>query len=486
MNSNTLILRRTRSSKLVGLVLLALGLLLLLLSAQGAQAGDQPAEADGLGSIAGTVTDENGVPLAGVIITGYLQQSADGLGTLRVVTTTASGAYKLNLLRTGVYRLRFQAPSSAYAVTYYNQRPALGLAEEIPVAGNAITGIDVRLTLGARITGRVMFPEEIVPDEGTITLLAGQGDRWDFVQSTLLVTPTARYTFSQVLSGTYRVCATGGLHPTPHTRDWFSGCYGGPNTNDAETIMVGAGETKSGVDFVLGEGQFESEITGTITAENSLLAGIRVNLYSYFYPAPVLPPPFVYTTTNSLGRYRIGGLSAGTYYVVFTDPSERFATEYYDDQSPFQTNQVQSIQVNGIVSNVNAELGRAGQISGQVRLLNGQPVPFVQVRLLIKEEDFYYRPVNHIYSTDQDGHFVIKDLWPGVYLINFTAGQSFSEFYGPPPGYDSSMATELVITSGRVISGLKHILGPDETVHFPLIAQRPVTETATPATPGVR
>ena len=124
-----------------------LGLALAPLSAQ-ATALYNPDEATN--GIHGVVRNEAGNPLADIQVTVYQQQSMLGWMEVRAARTNSSGEYATGALDTGLYRLRFIDTTYVYAYEFYNNQFTLSAAEDIPVAGDPVTGKDVVLTVGGQ------------------------------------------------------------------------------------------------------------------------------------------------------------------------------------------------------------------------------------------------------------------------------------------------------------------------------------------------
>ena len=103
--------------------------------------------------ISGVVRDEaTGLPLSGVPVTLYRHSDASGywpLGWPRP-QTDASGYYDAGWLPRGSYKVGFSMADSsgysAYVPEYFNNKPTLELADEIPIAaGHRRTGVDAAL-----------------------------------------------------------------------------------------------------------------------------------------------------------------------------------------------------------------------------------------------------------------------------------------------------------------------------------------------------
>ena len=126
-------------------VVIAAGLLAALLfllgSAPPTLAQMAPANPDAPGSIAGTITDEVGAPVAGAEVQLY-RQDINGWLLARVVRSDATGAYRAGVLATGAYRILVSDPAGVYAQSYYPNALIIDDAVSIMVAGADVGGDD--------------------------------------------------------------------------------------------------------------------------------------------------------------------------------------------------------------------------------------------------------------------------------------------------------------------------------------------------------
>ncbi|MDQ3248902.1 MAG: carboxypeptidase-like regulatory domain-containing protein, partial [Chloroflexota bacterium] len=300
------------------LVLSALGLILFLngLLSGGAAAQQAPQSPDRLGSIAGTVRDGTGAPVANIEISVLFEQS-DGFNTyyntVRTTQSDATGAYKAAALPTGAYYLRYRDPNHIYATEFYTDAVTVEEGADVVITGNDLAGVNALVAAGGRITGTVTIQNEVLVEAGNLTIYRAKADEWQIVASSP-VTQTGQYDSGALPPGTYRVCVQG---YTSFGYNGLIGCYGGGQLPaQAGDITIAASETKANLNIALGEGQFEGVIAGAVTGDGAPRAGIEVRLYNgggygFF-------EPFVYVLTDGAGRYRIGGLGAGQFYVGFS------------------------------------------------------------------------------------------------------------------------------------------------------------------------
>lgn len=428
---------------------------------------------EALGSISGTVTIASGQPISGVEVVVYRNDELGHWILIRRVTTTDAGFYVVPALRTGIYRLHLRAPQGDHAQEYYDKSTTLDGGTDIPVAGNDVTGVDVQLAPAASISGAVTILNDVAPDRGLVSLYGQVGDEWQFVHLTTLVTPTGAYHLGEVLSGTYRICGFGVLG-NEYNADTFFGCYGGAKPESARSIQVTTGATLAHLDFQLTAGQYDGQIAGRVTANGAPLSGIQVALYSPYvpnFPNPYLP--LVYTYTNAVGAYRFGGLQDGAYQIGFSDPAGNYVSRYYRDKIWPDTADLVHVRNGATIGAINANLPRAGAISGRIHFVAGQPAAPLQMSLILVTEggvSFHGRQI----ETDPAGDYQIRALEPGAYR----ACLPFELTYGDPdpdsPSYfpncygtdrfsriEYEYAADIVVTAGATTSGIDFTVGPD-------------------------
>lgn len=436
-----------------------------------------PADPEALGSISGAVTDIAGQPITGVNVTVF--RNVDGYAWLpvRIVQSDDAGAYRVPALRAGIYRLHFRDPQAIHAQEYYNNALMIDSATDVPVAGNDVTGVDVTLTAAAQITGVASIPDVLLFDRGYAYLYAQVGAYWQPITITEIVTETGAYQFGELLPGVYRVCgfAVIGIE---YYQDSFRGCYGGATVDSARDISVATGATLTNIDLRLGEGEYDGQITGTVTTASVPLAGIKVSLYSNSLPDDPnqTSMPLVYTYTNAAGGYVIGGLAEGNYRMSFSDPNGDYTTRYYRDrQRPYEAEYL-FVRTGETLPNINANLSRGGGISGRIRYANGRPAIWSPMQLHRFAGEFW-EPLTNPLVLDGAGAYVLKPLEPGLYRICFPFEVFFSGQFYPSPypnwyfypncygtdrfsGLGLDDAADITVTAGVTTSGIDAIIGP--------------------------
>ena len=350
----------------------------------------------GAGAISGTVAAADGTPLAGcrVTVASYFGLYFGALSA----STDAAGAYRVTGVLPGRYLVAFS--TCAGHVGEYFDDVDMGAGWPYPdadwvvvTAGQDTSGVDARLDLGGAIGGTVTGADGAP--------LAGCGV-W---ASSLASLPGGSATTDE--AGHYEVA---GLPPGGH-RVGFSDCAGhaGEYYDDtghsaAETVVVAAGATTSGVDARLSAGAISGTVADTGGAP---LAGCSVWASSVAGGSS-----YGSATTDFAGGYRVGPLARGPHRVSFSCGG--YAGEYYDDAAGYSDARPVEVAETGTTSGIDARLARSGVVSGRVTGPGGTPATShssCQVGAVGGESSAYD-------YVDDSGDYAITGLRPGAYKLS--------------------------------------------------------------------
>lgn len=280
-------------------------------------------------SIRGTVTDRAGRPLRGIEVA--TEQRLTCLVTTR---TDRFGRYTLTGLSPGGQRVRFGSPeyNDEYFTSYYGgggsrDAPVLHLAP-----GAEAVGVDARLQLGGRITGRATLTGGAKALTVRVTATRDpfpSTGRW--VELSATVAPDGRYEIVGLPTGIYRLS----IWPSSASgQDLVEGLYHvgeGTSTDpeDASEVEVTQGRATTGVDLALDLG---ATIRGTVVdGAGAPRAGLQVVAYRLDPDSDTGWPESETgwsesssTWTDTSGRYVLRGLGAGPYRVGFGGGHEFF------------------------------------------------------------------------------------------------------------------------------------------------------------------
>ncbi|MFN8466890.1 MAG: carboxypeptidase regulatory-like domain-containing protein [Caldilineaceae bacterium] len=322
-----------------------------------ARAQVDPAAADGLGSIAGTVVDENGTPLAGMQVDFYVydnaQNSLEGWSSVATMNTGASGRYTA-ALTPGIYRVRFSDPAAIYGLQFYNDALTIKSAQDVVVAGNAVNGVNARLETGGSITG-ALRPGNLgyvtADDVAAYTFAAGE---WQEVRRGT-AEHVGTYRIEGLRPGTYRVCLISNLYLAYNIAPCYDHISGG--VNYAVDVAVGAGEVISGIDVVGRDFVDYATISGTVTSEDHTpLPGIRVTAWTNAVYSTT-------TDTDAAGTYRLAVAASGEIQVQFSNPDGLYQGQWFDGSTVTDATSLE-LEPFQVRSGVDAVLALGGSITG--------------------------------------------------------------------------------------------------------------------------
>ena len=322
-------------------------------------------------SLAGRITDEaTGEPLSGVPI-----EVASPFSSL-YGRTDSEGRYQIDGLASGHYAVL--AGGEAYLRELYPDLPcpgACGLSAGEPVEvrlGSSVAGIDLALSRGGSLTGRVTDAATGEPiTDVSISLVDDAGGQFNLV--------------STDSNGVYRFdgLSTGSYFLKTYSREFQGEIYddipchaSACDSTTGTAIAVVAGSTTASIDFALDRlGAISGRIVGAATGEPIPFQNLEVRgpdgrfLRSGF--------------SDETGHYLIGGIRPGTVYVrtSFSD----YRVEVYDDvpcsvgPCDVRLGRPITIELDSTVENVDFELDRLGSVTGRVTDVDGAGIPGVDV-----------------------------------------------------------------------------------------------------------
>ncbi len=385
------------------------------------------------GSLSGVVVDGAGDPISGICV------NVDGGPG---VQTDATGAYQLDGLAAGAYRLQYSDcnPSPRYVSQWY-----LGHTDQSDA--NTVTVVDLVDTTLSTVT---LDPGVVV--QGTVT----DGDGAPLADVNVNVNPTGSgssgwaqtgvdgsYSTTPVPSGSYRVqfSPSDASHATQFWNDQRSW-----NTADPLTLSVADGPVRSGIDAQLSS---SATVEGTVTGtDGSGLAGICVDAN---VPTGNGWDGIGGTTTGPDGTYTLTGLSPGDVRVHFRDcGAGPHVDQWYSGRSDFNSSTPVVLAPEEIRSGVDATLGAGTSVSGTVTDSNGDPIPNVSVNV---------NPTGSGASgwaqTDGAGQYTTNALPPGNYRVQFQGTAAFAgEYWNDEPSWNTADILTIGPGDGPVHSGI--------------------------------
>lgn len=408
---------------------------------------------DKLGSISGTVIDENtSAPLAGATVIAFLESELrrlapgiQGFGPFMRsyrTRTDENGNYLLENLPAGKYYV--QALAKGYLPEYYDGVQALDEATLVEVErATTTTGIDFQLGTGGSIAGTVSDSTTGLPLAGaTVTVWSNTHDR----RSVAFTANDGSYRITGLPDGEYFAFA----RLSGYEGRFYDGAAG---QDEATLIKIESGAEQAGIDFQLPK--FTSRagtIAGVVTSEpdsnstepGSPLAGAIV------FAIPVSPGPAHFDITDALGNYRITRLVPGDYVVLAW--ARGHLVEFYDDASHWRDAKLVTAVANQVVEGIDFDLQRTQQgpyrIRGVVRRKQGSDHSLASAASLNGLVVYAYNEAGLAASalTDGDGGFSIDEVPAGDYKLKINGAGYEDAYYG---GSDEQSAQVVSISSGR-------------------------------------
>lgn len=406
-----------------------------------ARAQVDPAAADGLGSIAGTVVDANGTPLAGMQVDFYAffdpAYRPGEWSSVKAVGTDGDGRYA-TALTPGIYRVRFSDPAAVYGLQFYSGAVAVDRAKDVVVAGNAVTGVGARLQVGGSITGTQSYPGYMAADD--IAAYTFTGGTWQEVRRGITDTPTG-YRLPGLPPGTYHVCVRRDVS-VPY--DTASPCYDHISgvVAYATDVVVGAGDVISGIDLVGKDFVNYATISGTVTNEgNTPLAGIQVTAWR-------LGTYFTVTTTDAAGTYRLPILAQGEIQIQFSNPDGLYQDRWFDGSSTASDATDLELVPYEVRGDVNAVLAIGGRITGTWSSLGSYPTVFA---LAVPSGNIVGKTAYRLTPGYQLG-----GLPPGVYHVceQHQVPYSTYTYVCYPDDAPFSMAANITVDAGSTVANI--------------------------------
>ncbi|MCB0050776.1 MAG: carboxypeptidase regulatory-like domain-containing protein, partial [Caldilinea sp.] len=435
---------------------------------------DLPAGAEGDGAvIAGVVRAAGGAPLAGMRVWLDRWYGPNAAFTAITTTTDAAGHYEVRGVVPGEYDVAFSdAATGVYVTQYYTGALTRRQATVVTVARlEERRDVDAVLALGGVLSGAVSILGQ-KPDTAFV-----QAERLDDTATSTMRDltydrSTGAYRLTGLLPGRYRIYVHALLDEVSS-----EGYYGGATCDDATQITVGAGDVITGLDVNLESAAYNGEVAGTVTAAGKPLAGIKVSLHSFGFIDGM-----VSAVTDAQGHYKIGGLTRGSYFAGFSDPTGAYATEYYRDALSLADATDVVLYPAWQLANIDADLATGGAASGRLVLDGGAPAADRTVTFWYVQAD---RPGDNLVRlteqvvTDADGNYRIQGLRPGAYRVCATRDSYLSPssrgcYGGFLQEADPAFAQDVRVQAGAETTDVDIFLGWSlpERAYLPVVAQQ--------------
>jgi len=397
-----------------------------------------------VGSISGSVTDENGYPILAFI--SVLDEEFNRV-TGGNNSGGENGSFQINVNDPGNYYLSIRAID--YTKEIYPNVPCLpdcdfSQAELITVNNNDIVLNPVKLTLNKNISGKILDQDtnqlidnsiyqrvELIGANNGLVMTFSENSFFDeygnwhmrgypgeYYIRAYAQDYIAQYANLENCGGeSFDTCDISLLTPTTYYHD---------NINDIENVR-----------FYLDTG---GKISGRILTPNLTLSN-DTTVYLYDESGAIIK-----IITSEDGNYQFSGLGNGTYYLSarkYNYYPTAYPSQYCDIEVEIgQRNEcvnidafASSVQISNLnsLNNIDIILKKAPEISGVVRDDNGQPLSGVVVRALIYDG---LMRVMRSTTSDQFGVFELSDLY-------FTEFYLFAEYLNTDNEYHKELYADI-------------------------------------------
>ncbi|MGL4256337.1 MAG: MSCRAMM family protein, partial [Microbacterium sp.] len=375
---------------------------------------DAARAADDVGTIAGTVADEHGAPVAGVEVTALRYTEEWGSWQWQSSTTSGDdGAYALADLVPGEYKLQFLAAASTGFVSEWwadalDEESAAPLTLE---AGAILTDISPVLTLGGSISGAVTDAGRTPIENVTVT--AFQPETMN-ASASVFTDAAGAYTLAGLPAGEYLVEFQTWNTGANLVGEWWDDAA---RPENATRVTVAVAEDAGGVDAALALG---NSVSGVVTdSDGSPLPSVVVDLFT-------ATGEYVSAAwTDGDGAYTVGGLPDGEYRIRFNpeNSSVDVAGEWWDDAAAEEDAAVVNLSGGANLIGISPQLDPAAVVTGTVTDASGALIAQATVSAYTYDDEaggWWTWAASTVVA--EDGTFVLGSLRPGSYKIQVTAG----------------------------------------------------------------
>jgi hypothetical protein len=357
-------------------------------------------------------------------------------------STDSNGYYTVYGVAGGSYKVEFRTNSAPgnYAGEWYNDQGSFNDADTIIVTvGSTITGIDAQLANGGSMSGRVTDSGSngIANVNVNVHDMNGNNIAWSSTDS------NGDYTVKGIPPGNHKVQFRP-YNAGNYMEEWYNdrGSF-----EDADTILVIAEQTNTGIDAQLAE---SGAISGRVTDSTGTvgIAGVEVqicDLNGYWYNG---------TNTDNEGYYTLCGLPAGNYKVEFRTYGVpgNYVGEWYNDRFSVESADTIPVTIGQTTTGIDVQLANGGAISGRITDSTGTVgIANVGVQILDLNGNWY-----HGVGTDGSGYYTRYGLPAGNYKIKFdtnnAVGNYVGEWYNDQGSFESADAVS--ITVGVTTTGI--------------------------------
>ena len=232
---------RTRDKRVVGTLLAA------TVGLTSATVLSSPVEAAQPNMIQGVVTAAGGTGLPGIHVTALAERLVGGVTQwvqVGTATTGAAGAFNINKLSDGNYKVRFDDPAGNYATEFYDDAFRPADADVLDVSNGKLAIADVALGGGAHLSGLVTGSTGSGIVGAQVTAYVQQDGAWTPL-TTIETAENGRYDLGLLPGGSYTL---GFRDPVSGVTEYWNNKA---SLAEANTLNVKSAGTNDGLDAQL-------------------------------------------------------------------------------------------------------------------------------------------------------------------------------------------------------------------------------------------
>ncbi|MSP11871.1 MAG: hypothetical protein EXR62_02820 [Chloroflexi bacterium] len=384
------------------------------------------------GSISGRITD--GVTGAPVAQLGIILQPLAGL-VLIEGRTGADGRFQLSGVSPGQYRLYVPSDQRMYQGRYYGNGsdPAILTV----TAGGSLENINVPLSAGGALSGRVVLQESGAPvPNQVVDLLPVDGGRRIGAQTD----NNGNYRILGVAPGRYRAFAP------PDGRNYIPQFFDGtPEGGSASIIQIPSYVEIQHINFSLSRG---GAVSGLVL---DAVSGQPISNVVVAVLDPASGQQQGAGQTDENGVYHAYGVPQGMYQVAVLPDVRNYILQYWPHSVTPDQAQPVTVTLGAEVGGINFALQQGGAITGRLVPLTGSGS---LSRVIVTAEILAVGPPIASVSAAADGSYSLVGLPPGQYKLkaNSTDGRYYNLFLGNTSQWDQ--ATILTVLPGITLAGM--------------------------------
>ena len=400
------------------------------------------------GSITGTVTDAAGRRLSDVCV-GIASDANIVLGDYADIEFSENGSYRASNLVPGRYTVTFGCGSGRFADQWFPARPSADSARTVSVtAGQVTTGISAVMHPAGEISGTITG-DAGAPLSEVCVFAVRAGHPYPVFGQDTPVSRHGQYRIGQLAAGRYDVQ----FQPCTASSRYASQWYRAKSTlRSATPVTVRPGRDTPGIDARLTAG-------ATISGQVMTHAGRGAPGYCVLvenYAADSIG----FALAAQSGKYSIGGLASGRYYVYANRCTGGYGAE-------FQRPGTVSVRAPHVLAGIDLRLPVTGSLGGTVldEPPGSGPAANECVAVVPARTDGSYG----FATTGTTGSYQVNQLAAGTYRVYFGDPYCFlADQNRAPQWYDDQpsqgKANLVTVTAGSATTGINATLGVDGTI----------------------